>query len=114
MSAENTQIVLIVKELGLRSTLAGRLALNGAAVMTAENFRDCATRRLKRDRVLLVLDQPAFEAEADAWTASLDEEDGWLAVMILGQEAQPAEVDPRLVWTRREQAIDALLTILRQ
>jgi hypothetical protein len=113
MSAENANIVLIVKELGLRSTLAARLALDGAFVMTAENFRDCAVRRFDRKRTLLVLDRPAFDAEADAWVASLDAQNGWLGVLILGHQAEPpAGLDSRLAWARVDRAVDALHAIL--
>jgi hypothetical protein len=113
MSAENANIVLIVKELGLRSTLAARLALHGASVMTAENFRDCAVRRFDRKRTLLVLDQPAFDAESDSWVESLDAQHGWRGVLILSRQAErPADLDPRLSWARIDRAADALLAIL--
>lgn len=115
MSAENAQIILVVKELGVRSTLAARLALIGASVTTAENFRDCAVLRFDRESTLLVLDQAAYEAEPDRWTQSLDEENGWRRLLMLTGEAGPPEgLDARMQWTRRYQALEALLAMLHE
>jgi len=115
MSAENAQIILVIKELGLRSTLAARLALMGASVTTAENFRDCAVRRFDRERALLVLDRAAYEAEPDSWNRSLDEEHGWRRLLVLiGDADPPVALDPRMQWTRRYQAMDALLTLMHE
>jgi len=115
MSAENAQIILVIKEVGLRSTLAARLALIGASVTTAENFRDCAVRRFDRESALLVLDWAAYEAEPDSWIQSLDQEKGWRRVLVLIGDSDPLEgLDPRVQWTRRHQAMEALLTLMRE
>jgi len=115
MSAENAQIILVIKELGLRSTLAARLALIGASVTTAENFRDCAVRRFDRETALLVLDRTAYEAEPDNWVRSLDAEHGWRRLLVLiGDADSPEELDTRVPWTRRSEAMDALLALMRE
>ena len=115
MSVENAQIILVVKELGLRSTLAARLALIGASVTTAENYRDCAVRRFDRESTLLVLDQAAYEAEPDRWIQSLDEENGWRRLLMLtGEAGPPGALDSRIQWARRYQAVEALLALLHE
>jgi len=115
VSAENAQVILVVKELGLRSTLAARLALVGASVTTAENYRDCAVRRFDPEGTLLVLDQAAYEAEPDRWIQSLDAENGWRRLLVLiGEADPPAGLDPRIQWARRYQGFDALLALLHE
>lgn len=87
-------LVLIVREAGLRSTLAARLSMAGADVITADSLDDPRMQRLRAGAVL-VLDAPA--AEDAGGPAAVLADPRWETLVLIGDGETNGATDPRLL-----------------
>ncbi len=104
-------LVLIVREAGLRSTLAARLSMAGVDVITADNFDDPRLDRL-REPPVLVVDMPSVAGRAGG-LAGLLADPRWHSLVLVGEHGTGEDADePRLLRIDRANvgaAIDAKL-----
>lgn len=109
-------LVLAVHEPGLRSTLAARLSLAGADVITAKNIHDPAIRRGLHSAAVLVLDDHMLGDRSDEWIAALLEEPCWHCLVVLAAAAPPPAVahDPRLLHLELASAPAAIAALIPQ
>lgn len=107
--------VLIIRDVGLRSSLAARLELSGADVVSAREFRDPALERgdTARGRAVLVLDEDVVADEPADWLGVLEDECYWSRIVVLVREPRaPAGSDDRLLYLDRRTASAELATLL--
>jgi len=109
----NLLLVLIVGEAGLRSTLAARLALTGADLVTAGSFDDPVIARSVLRPATLVVDGPTRASQVRDWVEQLLAQDLWQRVVLLDGAHEPAEpANDRLVVLEREGAATKLVDLV--
>lgn len=89
-------LVLILRELGLRSTLVARLAMSGVDMCTAQYFDEKLPPSARGAAVVLVTDQAAVDGHPGG-TAALLGNPQWRLIVVLVPEGAASAADPRLV-----------------
>lgn len=114
MPSNEVLLVLAMREPGLRSMLAGRLALAGANVVTAEDADDPVLARAVRRRAVLIVDDATSASHGDGWLATLLADARWHCVVLLGDEAASPALggDPRMIRLRLADAATAIANLL--
>jgi hypothetical protein len=98
-----------VRDAGLRSSLAARLSMSSADVLTVENFDDSRIVRGRRRRVVLVADQAAVDGHGgDSERLSADAR--WQCLVLLTDE--PGGDTPRMVHVPRKDAAAAIVAMI--
>lgn len=94
--------------------LAGRLALVGANVVTAEDVDDPALDRAVRRRAVLIVDDATNASHHAGWVAGLLADARWHCVVLLGDEAASPALggDPRVIRLRLADAATAIVNLL--
>lgn len=109
----NLLLVLIVRDAGLRSTLAARLSLTGADLVTAEDFHDPVIGRSVRRPATLVVDRATMERQVEGWVDGLLGQPLWRRVVVLTDRRDHAEpANDRLVLIDRAGAAAGLIELL--
>ncbi|RYY29426.1 MAG: hypothetical protein EOP62_00890 [Sphingomonadales bacterium] len=111
MASETLLLVLIIKEAGLRSTLAARLSLAGADMLTADDFEDPRLARHKKRPLVLISDEAAV-MEHEGGCDGLVADPRWLRVVILSPGACEGSDNPRLIRLERKSAAKAIGALL--
>jgi len=112
LPARNLLLVLIVGEVGLRSTLAARLALTGADLVTAGSFDDPVIARSVRRPATLVVDGTTRASQQQGWVEQLLAQDLWQRVVLLDGAHEPEPANDRLVVLEREGAATKLVDLV--
>lgn len=111
MVSETLLLVLIVREAGLRSTLAARLSMAGADILTADDFADPRLARHKKRPLVLIADEAAVDGHAGGCDRLL-EDPRWLRLVVLTPRACPESEDPRLIRIERANAAKKIAKLL--
>jgi hypothetical protein len=107
--ARKLQLVLVVPESGLRSTIAARLALAGASVITVEDLRAPMVQRQAHRGAMLIVDETALAGDAGA----LRDDAPWSrAVVLTKTPGDRMSRDEWLVYLDRAAETDLLLGLL--
>lgn len=114
MPGKEILLVLAVRELGLRSTLAARLSLVGADLITAADLHDPALERNVRHPAALILDEDAIAGRSDEWLDAVLEESRWRQVVVLTSSPCDARADPRLLYLERQSAPERIADLIPQ
>lgn len=114
MPSNEVLLVLAMRDPGLRSMLAGRLAMVGANVVTAEDVDDPVLDRAVRRRAVLIVDDATKAGHHDGWVAGLLADARWHCVVLLGDEAASPALggDPRVIRLRLADAATAIANLL--
>lgn len=111
MVSETLLLIVIVRETGLRSTLAARLSLAGADLLSARDFRDARVGRYKKRALILITDQAAIDEHDGGWDG-LRADPRWLRLVVVSpRESAPSE-DPRLIHIQRANAVNRIARLL--
>lgn len=113
--SNNVLLVLIVREAGLRSTLAARLSLVGADLISAESLDDPALKRGVRKPGYLIVEEELFEGRDGIWLETLLATPHWRQVVMLtagGPVARAPDEDPRLLRLERRSAPSAIAELV--
>ncbi|WP_448661339.1 hypothetical protein ACG3SL_11855 [Sphingomonas sp. CJ20] len=104
--------VLIVSEVALRSTLAARLTLAGADLVTARDYDDPQlTRNTDRPAVLITDAGAALHREGGAQSLSADARWSRVVVLTPGAEARESD-DPRLFYVQGATAAAGITSLV--
>ncbi|WP_052507851.1 hypothetical protein [Sphingomonas hengshuiensis] len=113
MNQDMLLLVMIVSEVALRSSLAARLSMGGADLVTAKNFDDPQlTRNAERPTILITDAGAAMSREGGASALSADRR--WRRVVVLTPDATPVSDDPRLFYLERATAAAGLAALVGQ
>jgi hypothetical protein len=99
--------VLIVREAGLRSTLAARLSMAEADVLTADDFDDPRLARHKKRPLVLIADEAAVDGHPGGCDRLLADP-RWLRLVVLSPGPCADSDDPRLIRIERAHAANAI------
>lgn len=107
MPHNSVLLVLIAREAALRSTLAARLSMVGADLITAESLEDPQLKRCVQKPCYLIVEEAMLEGRDGIWRETLLATPHWRQVVVLtgatpGQRAPDA--DPRLLHLERKTA----------
>ena len=99
MPTNEVLLVVAMRELGMRSMLAGRLALIGADVMTAEDVDDPVLDRAVRRRAVLIVEEAMVASHGTNWIETLLADPRWHCIVLLGSAAASPALggDPRVI-----------------
>jgi DNA-binding NarL/FixJ family response regulator len=103
--------VLAINEPGQRSTLAARLSLAGADVVTAKDAHDPSLLRGVHGPAVLIIDEGMMGGRSAEWIESLLEEPCWRYLVVLCEKSPATAVpagNPRLLYFQRAAAPAAL------
>ena len=103
---------MIVAEPTLRSTLAARLAMSGADVITAKSFEDPSLSRLGGP-VVLVTDEAALGGHDDCLSLLLSRPQ-WRRVIVIPDEPPQGQSHPDAIFIARGEAPARIATLIRQ
>jgi hypothetical protein len=109
----NVLLVLIARDAGMRSSLAARLGMSGADLLTVEAFDDPRIAREHHRRVMLIADQAAVDGD-DAGIDALADDPRWFQLVLVSDT--PGADRPRLIRVLRKDAgreITALLAAMQ-
>jgi hypothetical protein len=109
MNTVNLLLVLVVRDVALRSTLVARLAMDGATVWTAQRFDEKLPASIRTP--VLVTDTESVEAHPGG-AAVLRDDARWRMVVVLTADAAPAIDDARLLHVECSEAAAALTQLL--
>jgi hypothetical protein len=109
--SETLLLVLIVREAGLRSTLAARLSMAGADVLTADDFDDPRLARHKKRPLVLIADDAAVDGH-EGGCDGLVADPRWLRLVVLSPGACAVSEDARLIRLERAQAASTIARLL--
>jgi len=110
--AKSLLIVLLVRDAGVRSTMAARLSMHGVDVLTASEFHDPVMHRT-RGRAVLVTDEAIAAEDRAEWAEALQDEARWLRIVVLTAEPpEPSGPDDRLVFVQQQHAAAQLVALL--
>lgn len=109
MPTDNVLLVLIVRDAGLRSSLAARLSMSSADVLTVEDFDDPRIVRGRRRRVVVVADQAAVDG-ADGGLDRLALDPRWQCIVLIGGVL--GENTLRILHVPRKEAAAAIVAML--
>lgn len=112
MPARNLLLVLIVGEVGLRSTLAARLVLTGADLVTAGSFHDPVIARSVRQPATLVVDGKTLASQEPDWVTHLLAQDRWQRVVLLDGVYATQPANDRLVVVEGEDKATKLVSLV--
>lgn len=114
MPVRASLIVVIVRDAGLRSALAARLALSGITLLTARAYRQVRRQRLAEPAVLLIDEAAMAGAEGD-WVEALWLERRWARVIVLTMDgAVPASDRDWLRYVDRNSIAGSIDTLLAE
>lgn len=113
MPGNDPILVLIVREMALRSTLVARLAMNGIDTCTAQFFDEKLPPSARGASLVLVTDQGAIDGHRGG-TAALLGDPQWRLIVVLAPEDPTATPDPRLVHLTDADAAAALVRLLAE
>lgn len=115
MPGNSVLLVLIVRETGLRSTLAARLSLVGADLISAESLDDPALRLGVRKPGYLIVEEELLEGRDGIWLETLLATPHWRQVVVLtaaGPEPRAPDEDPRMLRLERRSAPSAIAELV--
>lgn len=107
----NMLVILMVRESGLRSALAARLALSGVDVVSMEQVDAARIGRLGGVTPILVADVDAASAHPGG-LAALGGDPLWQRLLIIGADGDPAA--PHIHHVGRDDPGTAIAALLRQ
>lgn len=110
MNAADLLLVLVIRDVALRSTLVARLAMGGATVWTAQRFDEKLPASIRTPAVL-VTDTESVEAHPGG-AAVLRDDARWRMVLVLTADAAPASDDARLLYIEHGEAAAALTQLI--
>ncbi|MDV3457364.1 hypothetical protein RZN05_10255 [Sphingomonas sp. HF-S4] len=113
MPGNDPILVLILREMALRSTLVARLAMNGIDTCTAQFFDEKLPPSARGASLVLVTDQGAIDGHRGG-TAALLCDPQWRMIVVLAPGDGAATPDPRLVHLTDADAAAALVRLLAE
>jgi hypothetical protein len=110
-------LVLIVRDVGLRSTLVARLSLAGGDLITASQPHDPVLERKRLRDAVMVIDEETIAIQPAGWIETVLDDPRWRAIVVLTW--QPAASDagtnrPRLIHVERDNAAKAITALVHQ
>ncbi|RYD66533.1 MAG: hypothetical protein EOP58_05260 [Sphingomonadales bacterium] len=109
MPTNTILLVLIARDAGMRSSLAARLGMSGADLLTIEGFDDPRIAREQHRRVVLVADQDAVDGHG-AGIHVLADDPRWYRLVLVSDA--PGVDGPRLIRVLRKDAGRAIAAML--
>jgi hypothetical protein len=104
-------LVLILREVALRSTLVARLAMRGIDTCTARYFDEKLPPSARGSALVLVTDQGAVDGHPGG-TAALLGDPQWRLIVVLAPPGAATAADPRLVHLADADAAAGLVRLL--
>ncbi|WP_034161075.1 hypothetical protein [Sphingomonas sp. ERG5] len=90
VQAKDDLLALVVRDLGLRSALIGRLSMLGESILSLEgSFEQPAIRRHARPPVILIIDLESLDGRLDELLATRH----WKGIIIIAEAAAPLDND---------------------
>lgn len=113
VSGSDFLLVLAAHEVGFRSTLAARLTMAGANLLTTNDVEDPGLARSVHGPAVLIVEEKLVSDRSREWLQALLAVPQWLRVVVLGDgHAEGAE--DRLIYIKPDVAVQALCALLPQ
>jgi hypothetical protein len=110
--SDDLLLVLIVREAGLRSSLAARLGMTGADLMTADSFHAPRVAPVRDGPVVLIADQQAVDDHVGG-SGALAADPRWQRVVIITSDGS-TEITPELIRMPRDNAAAAIAALVAE
>ena len=112
MARSNVLLILVVREAGLRTTLAGRLSMTEADLVTARDVHDPSlARHLSRSGVLILCEE-TVKSRPKEWLDAIVAEPGLRQVVVLGTPSATAAPHERLAYVEPSVAPAAIAEMI--
>jgi hypothetical protein len=111
VSSSEVLLVLAAREMGFRSSLAARLTMAGANLLTTDDVEDPGLPSSVRGPAVLIVEQSLVADRSREWLQALLAVPQWLRVVVLG-DGHGDSAEDRLIYIKSDLAVQALTALL--
>lgn len=111
MSASEVLLVLAAREMGFRSSLAARLTMAGANLLTTNDIDDPGLVRSLHGPAVLIVEETLVADRSSEWLKALLAVPEWLRVVVLG-DGRAEGTDERLIYIKSDAAVKAIAALI--
>lgn len=111
MSTSEVLLVLAASEIGFRSSLAARLTMAGANLLTTNDVEDAGLARSVHGPAVLIVEQSLVADRSTEWLQALLAVPQWLRVVVLG-EGRADDADERLIYIKSDAAVKTITALI--
>jgi len=118
VSTSDFLLVLAAREIGFRSSLAARLTMAGANLLTTNDVEDPGLARSVHGPAVLIVEQALVADRSSEWLQALLAVPQWLRVVVLGEAAtengRAERADDRLIYIKSDAAVKTISALIPQ
>ena len=111
MSTSEVLLVLAASEIGFRSSLAARLTMTGANLLTTNDIEDPGLARSVHGPAVLIVEQALVADRSPEWLQALLTVPQWLRVIVVG-DGRAQGADERLIYIKSDAAAQTIAALI--
>lgn len=113
MRTSEILLVLAARETGFRSSLAARLTMAGANLLTTHDVEDPGLARSVHGPAVLMVEEALVADRSPEWLQALLAVPQWLRVVVLG-DGHDERAEDRLIYIKSDAAVKTIAALLPQ
>lgn len=116
MNTSEVLLVLSAREVGVRSSLAARLTMAGANLLTTNDVEDPGLARSVHGPAVLIVEESLVADRSNEWLQALLAVPQWLRVVVLGEataeNGHAERADDRLIYIKSDAAVKTIAALI--